>query len=455
MIKLGRNDPCHCGSGQKYKKCCLEKDERGHVTRIVPSPEPGTPSAAGGGIQGGVDPNDPDTWGADTILGMIDTLPWANDQYPDLARLMVDKMTNRYDWGIIAQAVTLLHGYTSKRNPTFRNPGVLPAAAEYCLASYAHGLSTTQAEVARIYEVSAATIAKKAQDMLDFIQKHMEPLDGSTYVEELHREQGITESALETIVGTLAPEAYDFNVAGARNPQREPAMRLIEQARTETTPNRRIELARQAIELYPDAYNLLAEHAQAPEQILEQFRRGLVAGERDLGAAYIEENRGHFWGLIETRPYMRAKAGYAEACLYLGRYKEAARHYEDLLELNPNDNQGVRDMLAAAYLELKQYDKAADLLERFGEDTASVRYDRLLIEYGRCGVSGKLPELLREAKRSNPHVIPYLTGKKQAPSSLPESYRPGEDSEAQDYIVTRLNTWRKHAPLVQWVADQA
>ncbi len=22
----GRNDPCHCGSGKKYKKCCEEKD---------------------------------------------------------------------------------------------------------------------------------------------------------------------------------------------------------------------------------------------------------------------------------------------------------------------------------------------------------------------------------------------------------------------------------------------
>lgn len=22
-MKLGRNDPCHCGSGLKYKKCCL------------------------------------------------------------------------------------------------------------------------------------------------------------------------------------------------------------------------------------------------------------------------------------------------------------------------------------------------------------------------------------------------------------------------------------------------
>jgi hypothetical protein len=23
----GRNDPCHCGSGRKYKHCCLPKDE--------------------------------------------------------------------------------------------------------------------------------------------------------------------------------------------------------------------------------------------------------------------------------------------------------------------------------------------------------------------------------------------------------------------------------------------
>jgi hypothetical protein len=27
MAKPGRNDPCHCSSGNKYKKCCLAKDE--------------------------------------------------------------------------------------------------------------------------------------------------------------------------------------------------------------------------------------------------------------------------------------------------------------------------------------------------------------------------------------------------------------------------------------------
>lgn len=26
-MKPGRNDACHCGSGNKYKKCCLAKDD--------------------------------------------------------------------------------------------------------------------------------------------------------------------------------------------------------------------------------------------------------------------------------------------------------------------------------------------------------------------------------------------------------------------------------------------
>jgi hypothetical protein len=27
MAKIGRNEPCPCGSGKKYKKCCLGKDQ--------------------------------------------------------------------------------------------------------------------------------------------------------------------------------------------------------------------------------------------------------------------------------------------------------------------------------------------------------------------------------------------------------------------------------------------
>ena len=35
MGNVGRNEPCHCGSGKKYKKCCLPKDERDSSKSIV------------------------------------------------------------------------------------------------------------------------------------------------------------------------------------------------------------------------------------------------------------------------------------------------------------------------------------------------------------------------------------------------------------------------------------
>jgi len=39
MTKIGRNDPCPCGSGKKYKKCCLDKKPRERVV-MVGSSEP-------------------------------------------------------------------------------------------------------------------------------------------------------------------------------------------------------------------------------------------------------------------------------------------------------------------------------------------------------------------------------------------------------------------------------
>ena len=35
MAKVGRNDPCPCGSGKKYKKCCLKKDHAKQQQRIT------------------------------------------------------------------------------------------------------------------------------------------------------------------------------------------------------------------------------------------------------------------------------------------------------------------------------------------------------------------------------------------------------------------------------------
>ena len=33
--KIGRNDPCPCGSGKKYKKCCLGKEDNPEYSDIT------------------------------------------------------------------------------------------------------------------------------------------------------------------------------------------------------------------------------------------------------------------------------------------------------------------------------------------------------------------------------------------------------------------------------------
>ena len=33
--KIGRNDPCPCGSGKKYKQCCLAKNQTGVKKKIT------------------------------------------------------------------------------------------------------------------------------------------------------------------------------------------------------------------------------------------------------------------------------------------------------------------------------------------------------------------------------------------------------------------------------------
>ncbi len=35
MSQPGRNDSCPCGSGSKYKRCCLEKDEAARSAELV------------------------------------------------------------------------------------------------------------------------------------------------------------------------------------------------------------------------------------------------------------------------------------------------------------------------------------------------------------------------------------------------------------------------------------
>lgn len=47
MANVGRNDPCPCGSGKKYKKCCEDKVKHKKFSAQVLTPQPSDSSTQG------------------------------------------------------------------------------------------------------------------------------------------------------------------------------------------------------------------------------------------------------------------------------------------------------------------------------------------------------------------------------------------------------------------------
>jgi tetratricopeptide (TPR) repeat protein len=227
----------------------------------------------------------------------------------------------------------------------------------------------------------------------------------------------------------------------------------------DSSGKKRAELARRALEISPDcadAYVLLAEEtARSLEEAKKLYEQGVRAGERALGPRAFKEAIGHFWGILETRPYMRARFGLAQSLWALGEKKEAIEHYSEMLRLNPNDNQGIRYVLAQCLVgegEEKNFEK---LLDQYPDDcAASWLYTRALWAFRREGEVKRTNRFLKEALKVNRFVPAYLLGNKKLPNQLPAYIGLGDDSEAVEYAAEAIDLWRKTEGALDWLKRQ-
>ena len=78
------------------------------------------------------------------------------------------------------------------------------------------------------------------------------------------------------------------------------------------------------------------------EIALRHYEVGLRIGELSLEPDFKGVLH---WGLIDNRPFLRCMHGYGLCLWRLGRFVEAERIFDQMLWLNPSDNQGVRFMI--------------------------------------------------------------------------------------------------------------
>ncbi|MBX2997912.1 MAG: tetratricopeptide repeat protein [Caldilineaceae bacterium] len=239
----------------------------------------------------------------------------------------------------------------------------------------------------------------------------------------------------------------------------EKAQELVYQAMQASNPKKAAQLARKALKLSPDcadAYLLLGDlEAKSVEEARDYYEKAVAAGERAIGPETFETGKGHFWGIIETRPYMRARQQLADLLWELGEPEAALNHYREMMELNPGDNQGVRYVLLSALLQLCKNDEAEALLAQFEDDAFAIwHYNRALLLFRKYGRSPEAEQALLNAFEQNEYVPDYLLGLEEMPfeEDFPEAYGWGDEEEAILYVSRAMVLWAQTPGAQTWMA---
>jgi tetratricopeptide (TPR) repeat protein len=234
----------------------------------------------------------------------------------------------------------------------------------------------------------------------------------------------------------------------------ERAQDLVYQA-LESTGRLRVKRAREALKEWPDcaeALVLLAEEMPDAARRLDLYRQAVAAGERAFGPDAFHEHVGHFWAVLETRPYMRARLGLAESEWEAGHHEAAFEHWGEMLRLNPGDNQGVRYILLGRLLDQSRDGEARELLARFREEVSALfAYARALVEFRSLGDQAVSRAALATAIRRNPHVVKYLLGTASLPDELPSSYGWKSDEEAMIVADQFFRAWEATPGALDWL----
>ena len=214
-----------------------------------------------------------------------------------------------------------------------------------------------------------------------------------------------------------------------------------------------MKLIRKAIKKSPlcaDAYSFYYEISEEPpESKIQNLETALYAASIALGEAF-QEFAGHFWGFVETRPYMRAKVALADALWKSGNFYPAMAHCREMLKLNPNDNQGIRHLLTGYYLELEMVDELTLLLGDYSEDVrAYLQYTRALLAYRQSSPDAE--EIAKAAIDSNGYIPGLLSKCRLQPKSNSGYITLGELDEAIDYVNHNIKPWLRTPTAIEWI----
>ena len=235
-------------------------------------------------------------------------------------------------------------------------------------------------------------------------------------------------------------EQYNNGEIEYENTPLDEAYELLEEAENAKTIKDAKRLAKKAFETSNacfDAKLFLADIEDNSIKSRKILNEGLEFEKKRLEQEgfFDKENIGSFYGLYETRPYIRGLYTKARNLSNEGKYKKAIDVCKEILRLNENDNTGARYLLMALYAVIEDEKAILDLYKKYNEEINLEMLFPLFVLYYKKEDDGNAKKYLDMINKNNKHFIKFFKETiKLEEDSMPGYYSRGNASEVLMYM---------------------
>ena len=234
-------------------------------------------------------------------------------------------------------------------------------------------------------------------------------------------------------------EQYNAGEIEYENTPLDEAYELLEEAENAKTMKEAKRLAKKAFETSNACFDAKLFLADIEENSLKSNKildEGLKFEKKRLEEEgyFDKENIGSFYGIFETRPYIRGLYTKASNLCNDGKYKRAIEVCKEILKLNENDNTGSRYLLMALYAIIEDEKSMLDLYKKYKENNLEMLFPMFVLYYKKED-DVKAKKYLDMINKGNKHFIKFFKGTmKLEEDIMPGYYSRGNASEVFMYM---------------------
>ena len=216
------------------------------------------------------------------------------------------------------------------------------------------------------------------------------------------------------------------------------AYEMLEEAQNTKSKNKAKKLAHDAYLMCPDCLDAIIYEATLEENSLnrsELIKEGLDFEKDRLEEEgyFTKENIGKFYGIFETRPYIRGLYRKADYLILEGKYSLAIDVCKEILRLNNNDNTGARYLLMALYTCFEDEKNLLDLYKKYPEENLEMLFPLMILYYKKENYK-TAKEYLKRINKANPDFSNFYKKIIRKNPNVPEGYyAKGDSSEVIMY----------------------